>query len=735
MDLSLTGIPLRGSPPKRSLRRAPDYENNWNKDYPIPNPPKLFNYKPAAAHHHHPRDGSESYTSSAFNQYSSRSHSPSQSSDPNTIQEGHENASKAAANRTKSGPTEIPNTKNKYIAESCHNALSTLEDLGVQSLSHMLDDYHINLQSNQQQKSLAARAEYLKQQLYGEINDHERNLAPHSFGWQETPWSLDHPAPGQEYAWIGETNSTPNNAMESPQEARMWETLRHAEARAFPLENEEVVRNLFEGLERAMTADDVDSVSRQWQERDHFEHQPARDDSPEPEIFKKYNVSSKKKVEFGKSVVQTRSGNHKESDSDDQGSSDGASSSEDTGTLFSPSQEQTPYGTPYHDRSRSIDPDQYIPPTPKEKSISQRRLESELAAKKAREEIELNSKFRATPVPASSILPRYDAIMRKMGNKSTAKRNERSNEIMSNVKPFSFSCKADHSGSQSSLAHCKCKSQSNKFIQDMLLEIEKEEASKKRVLFLHNAKSSLASHAAEDGRKKREALLANEKRAGISKNHTYRPKLNHTVPDFKTLQSDFERKLESAKSVKSKLTVDPFPGLEEHTRLAEKKKHDRQKQHVKQMSKFLQRAEFKATSMQSIDSDAPPPLPFQWRETKSSVLKMLATEEKINALEANEEEKAEVVTIHQHGTKEKEMIAKIQLRSERAQSAKLQRSDALKQALISEERTRVREYKKQLKRMNEKLENRLCLFELVSIENAKRRARMQVEQILRNQKF
>ncbi|KAJ3064477.1 hypothetical protein HDU99_004448, partial [Rhizoclosmatium hyalinum] len=278
MDLGLVGVPLRGEPQKRPLRRAPDYENNWNKNQPIQPPPRLFNYKPASYATKKP-SRNRSFSSTSYSQSSSHSRTPSQSIRSSDDPSSSQSNSNAPIRKAKQEPKECT------IEESCHHALSSLEDLGVRTLSHLLDDYHSSIRTDQQRKSLAARAEYLKQKLYGHISPIERALAPHTFGWQETPWTLDmnsasEPLHAHEiehghrhtpYVWIGETRN-PDNVLESAEEAAMWETLRHAEARAFPLENDEVVRNVFAGLEQAMTAEDVDSLERQWQERPHYEN-------------------------------------------------------------------------------------------------------------------------------------------------------------------------------------------------------------------------------------------------------------------------------------------------------------------------------------------------------------------------------------------------------------------------------------------------------------------------------
>ncbi|KAJ3016944.1 UNVERIFIED_CONTAM: hypothetical protein HDU68_011936 [Siphonaria sp. JEL0065] len=269
-------------------------------------------------------------------------------------------------------------------------------------------------------------------------------------------------------------------------------------------------------------------------------------------------------------------------------------------------------------------------------------------------------------------------------------------------------------------------------IQEMLQEIEKEkqDAIKRKSLYLLTAENSLAAHAAEDGRKKREQLIANQRKAGLTAQHTFKPKLNHTIPDFKTLQTEFERELEMKKGGKPKIVPEPFQGLEEHERLAEENKRRREKQEAKKLEKVIRQTEFKATSTPSLMDEAPT-LPC--KDTKTSVLKTLAAQEKIEKL--NQKEEPFEKSLQTSKEKEKELVAKIQTRSQLSDAKKRQRASALRHELVKEEKKRARDYKKQLKTIQEKLENRLCLFELVSIENAKRKARREVEQILKDQKF
>ncbi|TPX78679.1 hypothetical protein CcCBS67573_g00065 [Chytriomyces confervae] len=624
--LQLEGIPLKGQPLRRKLRTYPEYSNNWNRDaaqssttkHASRNRTKKKCSDSRAATSLESVDGSfstdtRSRSGTSCSGYSRSSRSESQSSQPSY----KVNFSKRASNVTDASQ-------------------QSFDDFGGQDLSGFMHDFHTSVHAEQQRKSLAARAEYLKSKLFGEIQERERALAPHAFGWQETPWTVhldahEYPQDGQTaiqgYPWIGERSKV-DNFLESPVEADMWEALRHAEARAFPLEDEEVMEHVFEGLESAMMAQDEDALTQQWQER--------------------LNLGDR-----------------------------------------------------------------------------------DIADRRAKEEMEITCQFRATPVPAASLLPRYDEIMRKMGNKSTEKRFQRANELMSKVKPFSFSCNGNHN---ESILHCRCKSQSNKVIQDAMLQIqqEKEQATKQKSRYLLTSETSLAAHAAEDGRKRRERLLANERNAGLTKEHKFKPKIKHAIPDFKKIHSEMQSMAVDGKSTKPKLVPEPFEGIEEHEREAQERSKRRvQKLQQKEEHAARRCGDFKAAKSPDYEYDHPPPLPC--KETRSSFLKSRTAHEKIEKLEA-ELEAADTIK-GSSKEKEKEMISKIQNRFKLVVDDKEERAESLKQQLRHQQRRREREYKKTLSGINEKLQERLCLFEQVSIENAKRRARAQVEQILREQRY
>ncbi|KAJ1549917.1 hypothetical protein HK096_009736, partial [Nowakowskiella sp. JEL0078] len=107
------------------------------------------------------------------------------------------------------------------------------------------------------------------------------------------------------------------------------------------------------------------------------------------------------------------------------------------------------------------------------KTTSLRRLEAEMQANEALLRSELNKKFRATPVPVSSIIPRYEQIMRNKGTKSEKVRAERMKKIQSDIKPFELShvrCKEDPNSTKS----CRCSTKLAITVENVLSNIKEE---------------------------------------------------------------------------------------------------------------------------------------------------------------------------------------------------------------------------------------------------------------------
>jgi TolA-binding protein len=66
-----------------------------------------------------------------------------------------------------------------------------------------------------------------------------------------------------------------------------------------------------------------------------------------------------------------------------------------------------------------------------------------------------------------------------------------------------------------------------------------------------------------------------------------------------------------------------------------------------------------------------------------------------------------------------------------ANNSSQNRSLNLKEAIKQEQKERAVEYRRQLKDMQRRLEEKMCLFEQIEIENAKRRTLKDIEKIVK----
>ncbi|KAJ3196245.1 hypothetical protein HK101_009616 [Irineochytrium annulatum] len=293
---------------------------------------------------------------------------------------------------------------------ACADALDRLEKLSFQQMQSELDVHAEFIRASQQRAAIAARGEYLYKRIHGTLEDQRLRLEPRTFGWTEKPWVLGQASSRN---WIGDTAYSPTGITESDLEAEIWSAMRHGEAASFPLESGRVSEEVFAGLLHAMVDDDLNALSQQWQargvRRGAEEPKVSRDGGTRVEIREALR-SGTRRITFNEVSTNRGVESRQEIDHDD-------SISENADTLFSASATPSGYGTPSHIRARSASPTMqsynargvprvatmFRSPMP---SRSQRRLEEDLRNAEARERAEISTKFRANPVPASSLVPR-----------------------------------------------------------------------------------------------------------------------------------------------------------------------------------------------------------------------------------------------------------------------------------------------------------------------------------------
>ena len=97
-------------------------------------------------------------------------------------------------------------------------------------------------------------------------------------------------------------------------------------------------------------------------------------------------------------------------------------------------------------------------------------------------------------------------------------------------------------------------------VQDTLCDIQKEDLKLKA----GKVTSPTIIDAGNEGRRRRARLLENERRAGLTAEHTFQPVISKVVPDYKRLHNEFSSKLEKKKSSRTPTVPLPFKKVQKH---------------------------------------------------------------------------------------------------------------------------------------------------------------------------
>ncbi|KNC96001.1 uncharacterized protein SPPG_08600 [Spizellomyces punctatus DAOM BR117] len=384
------------------------------------------------------------------------------------------------------------------IDSQCTSALDYLNKLELQALQAHAADYRDAFQIEQQRKILAARASYLQEKLGEQLHDAARKIAPRFYGWQPSDWNGVH---GQ----LIKDDRDPDD---------LWRALRAAEAHSYPLEDPAVSDRFFKEMEELMLVEDLAELQcGTW-----------ADETTSYETNSRMSPSSRKQIERKPNpVVRTTNQRHA------------------------------------HSKPKLSVP---VSSIPRGKTTSQKRLEQELAKKEAALQAMMKDGFRANPVPASTLIPRYDQIMRSRGTKSAAMRAQRVSKIKGGVKPFGFSSKPNDKS-------CPCGLEAT--VENALNQISRDAHSKPIIKSQRPAGSPpprLVQQAIEDGRRRRQRILENESKAGLTEEHKFRPKINWEIPNHARNHAKFAKEVEKRKTVHSPTKPHPFPGVEYHHQVA-----------------------------------------------------------------------------------------------------------------------------------------------------------------------
>eukprot|EP00842_Homolaphlyctis_polyrhiza_P004722 jgi/Hompol1/5250/HPOL_000663-RA len=223
---------------------------------------------------------------------------------------------------------------------------SLLNDLEQAAFTGSPEAYMSALEIDQYRNALIQRASELRTNFEKDIRRGARRIAPKYYGWEPSAQIMPALQNAIDFSCMDEDD--------------LWRSFRDVAAHEYDLEDPVVADQFFAEMQEIMTRQDLEGVDRA--------------------------IISDNFPWLG---VEGRKQRHKQ--------------------LFS-----HPLLQKYQPKDRTANQRNAGPPQMatriKTESISERRLREDLEAKEAKIRQELSSKFRATPVPISSIIPKYDLI-------------------------------------------------------------------------------------------------------------------------------------------------------------------------------------------------------------------------------------------------------------------------------------------------------------------------------------
>ncbi|KAI8850266.1 hypothetical protein BC829DRAFT_389656 [Chytridium lagenaria] len=209
-------------------------------------------------------------------------------------------------------------------------------------------------------------------------------------------------------------------------------------------------------------------------------------------------------------------------------------------------------------------------------------------------------------------------------------------------------------------------------------------------------------------------MKENESRAGLTKEHSFRPSINPKIPDFDQLYNEFQRKTSSRRKYAKSTQARPFFGVEKH--LCEFKERQERREEKKKL-KEERRDPYKSRSSPRERDE-----PFIAKQTRSSELRK---EQLIIAARRQEElERRE----RELDNDRRQIKKYVQSRLREYDTPVVEQ----KPRSLLKAQDKEGSYKRELKQIQNRLSNRLCLFEQSYVLNAKHRARAEYAKIMKD---
>ncbi|MBN3273761.1 F161B protein, partial [Polyodon spathula] len=383
-------------------------------------------------------------------------------------------------------------------------------------------------------------------------------------------------------------------------------------------------------------------------------------------------------------------------------------------------------------------------------------LKKQLVEKREAEEAECQKQFRAMPIPAHVYLPLFDEINDSREEQRRLNLDRRKEILLSIQKPFSFAEREEKKKEQtrqmlrtappstlSGNIKPKVKNKIPKSVQDPTVSDHlKEDELYRKIRIQMRATDLLKSSSApiQVQPQKREldkssALKTKKKTLGyLDKEPTFQPRTNPEVPNFERLYRAFQKEamrrkeqIESTKCKPFQLRTSNLPPRQSRsTENAQQESRPVIKTHLKRSQSFNGILSLSTDTLPTYITDAA-------RKRQAAIRSSL--EQKDN----KEQESAK--WMKQHRLKSEAMNKAVTTRA-KAMDTHRSLKDVYKEKLKQHRQTdqhRMREYKKELEEMKNRIHDRPYLFEQVTKRNAKteaeRRYRDTLKQVGLNEDF
>ncbi|XP_074146143.1 protein FAM161B [Sminthopsis crassicaudata] len=372
-------------------------------------------------------------------------------------------------------------------------------------------------------------------------------------------------------------------------------------------------------------------------------------------------------------------------------------------------------------------------------------LRRQQVEKQNQEEAECQKKFQAQPVPAHVYLPLYQEIMEQNEARRQAGIQKRKELLLSSFKPFSFMEKEEQKKEairqKGSAAMTQAKTSKQKVTRkvpkavlepalgDKLKEAElcrKHRIQRRATDLLQAASSPFTSNRYTDPKSRVSTRTRQEKLSFLQRDFDFQPRVNPSVPDFKSLYRAFQKEAAQKRETREATRNKPFQlrTASLHHRQRPSKESGEPKNLPQSSMAPLQRSR----SLSGLVSLSPNTLPVHITD---------ATRKRESAVRCSLEEKKDkenesALWMEQHRKKCQAMYKSVTLRAKAMdphKSLKEMYKTKLKENWLNDQK-RTKEYKKELEEMKRRVQNRPYLFEQVTQLCARKEAERRYRDIL-----